>query len=456
MTDEFETERPSPSTAVEKDQRPSILFCSPMNILDITSGAALSMRTLLGSLASRGWRCVALQGQLFDSEQGGEHVAEAAASEAVKDKQILRAEVLGVEHLIVRTKGHFRPDMTSGEEEIFLRRFHEELAYRRPDAIILWGGLLLEMTLMREARIAGIPVIFYLVNGGYKFRETFRDVSLIITDSQATAALYKERHNLLCHPVGKFIDPTLVVAEERRPEFITFINPSFEKGVNVFMPLAKLAAREAPEIKFLVVQSRGRWGIALQVLKFKHEEFPNVKVIGHQKNMKPVYASTKALLLPSLWHESGARVIPEALINGVPVLASRTGGSEELVGRGGKVFELPEDVREKRGEPASEEVVRPWLQEIRKIWNDPAYYDALCAEVREEAKQHDMQRNTDRFIAVVKPVVERYKAEVREFQARRAGAQQASAVPAAPDVKMKSAVKEALAKKKQKQHVRSR
>jgi glycosyltransferase involved in cell wall biosynthesis len=411
-----------------------------MNILDITSGAALSMRTLLSSLASRGWRCIALQAQMFDSEQGGEHVDEAAADESVKDKQILRAQVLGVEHLIVRTKARRRPDMTSAEEETFLRRFNEELVFRRPDMIILWGGLLLEMTLMREARLAGIPVVFYLVNPGYKHKETFREVSVIVTDTEATARLYKERHNFHCHAVGKFIDPNLVKFDQRAPEqFITFINPSFEKGVNVFMPLAKLAAKEAPEIKFLVVQSRGRWGVAMQALKFQPSDFPNVTVIGHQRNMKPVYAATKALLLPSTWHESGARVIAEALINEIPVLASRTGGSEELVGEGGAIFDLPENVREQRDKPASEEVVRPWLEEIKRIWNDPQYYGQLVDKVRSEAVQHDLTHNTDRFLAAVEPAVRRSKAI-------------AAAKKPATDVK--GAVKQALEKKKQRMHRR--
>ena len=48
-----------------------------------------------------------------------------------------------------------------------------------------------------------------------------------------------------------------------------------------------------------------------------------------------------AVLLPSLWHESGARVIVEAQVNGIPVLASDTGGSAELIGRGGRVFPVP-------------------------------------------------------------------------------------------------------------------
>ncbi len=331
----------APQLPPAPDGRPSILFAAPMNILDITSGAALSMRTLLSALASRGFRAVALQASLFDSEQGAEHVIEAGAGEAVKDKQILRSMVLGVEHLIVRTKATKRPDMTSQEEEIFIRKFREELKMRRPDMIILWGGLLLEMTIMREAREAGIPVVFYLVNAGYKNIDNFRYVSVVVTDTEATAKLYKDRLGLNCHPVGKFIDPKLIKAEERKPDFITFINPSFEKGVNVFLPLAKLAAKECPEIKFLVVQSRGRWGIAMQVLKFQPSDFPNVRVIGHQRNMRPVYGATKALLLPSVWHESGARVIAEAIINGIPVLASDTGGSGRAGGQGRQGLRVP-------------------------------------------------------------------------------------------------------------------
>ncbi len=426
-------------TAKVKDARPSILFAAPMNILDITSGAALSMRTMLAALAARGFRAVALQAQLFDSEQGGEHVSEAATGDDVKDKAILRASVLGVEHLIVRTKARRRPDMTSGEEEVFLRRFHEEVAFRRPDMIILWGGLLLEMTIMREARIAGIPVVFYLVNAGYKHKETFRDVSVIVTDTKATAELYRERHGFNCIPVGKFIDPALNKAPERKPDFITFINPSFEKGVNVFMPLAKLAAKECPEIKFLVVQSRGRWGTALQILKYQPSDFPNVRVIGHQKNMKPVYGATRALLLPSVWHESGARVIAEAMINGIPVLASDTGGSSELVGEGGMIFQFPEITKEKRDTPATEDVVRPWLDEIKRIWHDPAYYAQLCARVETEAQQHDIQRSTDRFLAAVSPAIQRSKAP-----------KPAKPAQPTPPSDMKSAVKQALEKKQQK------
>ena len=395
---------PGPA-AKRQDSRPSILFCCPGSVLDVTSGAALSLRSILAALVAKGMRAVALQATIFDSPQGGEHVMKAGESQ--KDKPVWRTVIHGVEHLIVKTSVPQRRFMTCQEEETYITLFRAEIQKRRPDMVFLWGGLVLERTVMREARDAGIPVVFYLVNPGYKDKTVFKDVSVVITDTQATADLYKQRHGLDCIPVGKFINPAEVKSKApRQPKFITFINPSFEKGVSVFMPLARLAARECPEVKFLVVQSRGRWATALKVLKFKPEDFPNVTVIGHQRDMRPIYASTRALLLPSLWHESGARVIAEAHINGVPVLASDTGGSPELVGQGGLIFQLPEAVREKRGEVVVDEpTLRPWLAAIRRIWHEPDYYAGLCRAVEAEAVQHDMSHNADRFIAAVAPWV---------------------------------------------------
>lgn len=388
-----------------RDDRPSILFCCPGSVLDVTSGAALSLRTILEALAANGFRAVALQATIFDSPQGGEHVMEAGKQQP--DKPIWRTEIDGVEHLIVKTAGFRRHVMTCQEEETYINLFRSELAYRRPDMVFLWGGLILERTIMREARDAGIPVVFYLVNPGYQDKSVFKDVSVIITDTEATAKLYKERHGLECKVAGKFIATGAIRPPvPRRPEFITFINPSFEKGVSVFMPLAKLMATECPEVKFLVVQSRGRWGEAMGVLKFAPEDFPNVTVIGHQRDMRPVYASTRAIVLPSLWHESGARVIAEAQINGIPVLASDTGGSAELIGEGGRVFDIPENVREKKTEAlVTEETLRPWVEEIKRLWNDTAYYEALCQKVEKEATQHDLANNAKRFIQAVSGAV---------------------------------------------------
>jgi glycosyltransferase involved in cell wall biosynthesis len=297
--------------------------------------------------------------------------------------------------------------MTCQEEETYMNLFRNEIKHRRPDMIFLWGGLVLERCIMREAQEANIPVAFYLVNPGYNDRTVFKDVSVILTDTQATADLYKQRHNFECVPVGKFINTNeLLFKGKREPKYITFINPSFEKGVSIFMPLAKLAAKRYPEIKFLVVQSRGVWANALKILKCHETDFPNVKVIGHQLDMRPVYGNSKAVLLPSLWHESGARVIAESQINGIPVIASNTGGSKELIGEGGMVIDIPDLVAQKKTEIViSENELAPWLEAVRMMWHDEKKYQDYCQSVMIEAKKHDVDSNADLFVAAIAPYI---------------------------------------------------
>jgi len=383
------------------ENRRSLLYCAPASLLDITSGAALSIRTMLAGLASSGFRTVALQASIFDSPHGGEHLAKAV--EAHAKAPVWRTLSQGIEHLIVNTASTHRLEMTSREEDRYFGIFMHEIQTRKPDMILLWGGLVLERAIMREARDADIPVIFYLVNPNYRDASVFKDANMVITDSQATADLYRERFGLDCTVLGTFIDRHAVVGTgPRSPDFITFINPSFNKGVSVFVPLAHLAAKECPEIQFLVVQSRGRWLQALEKLQFKVTDLPNVRVINQQTDMRPVYAKSRALLVPSLWHESGARVIAEAQLNGIPVLASNSGGTREMIGLGGNVFELPAIVREKTHEVhVSEEHLRPWLDEIKRLWHDAAYYADVCRQVEQDAQQHDLTQSVAALIAAL-------------------------------------------------------
>ncbi|MDO9462044.1 MAG: glycosyltransferase family 4 protein [Alphaproteobacteria bacterium] len=379
--------------------QPSIMFACSNSILDVSSGVAHSIHTLLVELVARGYRATALQAMIFDAPQGGAHILESA--KAHKDKALLRTNLSGVEHLLVRTASTRRLRMTSAEQEVFLKTFRMEIAAFRPDMIITWGNLLLEMTLRREAHAAGIPVIFMLVNDTYKDKQVFEHVTTIVTDSHATANLYKDRLGLECHPVGKLIFRPSVVHPAHSPDFITFITPNLEKGVNLFAPLARLAAQECPEIKFLVVQGRGDWEQALQLFRYSPDDFPNVKVMDAVTDIRPVYGRTRALLMPSMCHESGGRVVAEALMNSIPVLASNSGGIPEMLGQGGVLFDLPDAVRENRRVPTSEQVVRPWLDEIKRIWHDQPYYADLCARAENASEKHDLQRNVSRFLKAV-------------------------------------------------------
>ena len=64
------------------------------------------------------------------------------------------------------------------------------------------------------------------------------------------------------------------------------------------------------------------------------------------------------------------------------------------MGQGGKILELPAIAKEKKTElHVTEDDLRPWLDEIKRLWHDPDYYAEMCRKVDQEAVQHDIERN---------------------------------------------------------------
>ena len=56
------------------------------------------------------------------------------------------------------------------------------------------------------------------------------------------------------------------------------------------------------------------------------------------------YAQARILLVPSVWEEAWGRVVTEAQLSGIPVLASAIGGLPESVGPGGILVPPGSDV----------------------------------------------------------------------------------------------------------------
>ena len=87
------------------------------------------------------------------------------------------------------------------------------------------------------------------------------------------------------------------------------------------------------------------------------------------------YRVSRMVLMPSLWRESFGRVAAEALLNGIPVLASRRGALPEVLHDAGFLFDIPERYTpESRIVPSPEEVA-PWVETVIRLWDDAAFYD---------------------------------------------------------------------------------
>ncbi len=174
-----------------------------------------------------------------------------------------------------------------------------------------------------------------------------------------------------------------------------------------------MLGRRRPEIPLLVVQARNAPG-------WTHEtgidlaRLPNLTIRPNTTDPRTFYAETRLLLMPSLWNESFGLVAAEAMLNGIPVLASNRGALPETIGgtqprdpltgneithphpnplpggegtSGGFLFDIPAKYTpETRDLPTAAEV-ESWIETIIRLWDDAAEYERCSRAAREHARQ---------------------------------------------------------------------
>ncbi len=362
-----------------------VAFFSPFNLQDSASGAAQSLRTMLEQLAARGVGCHALTACCFDVPPGP-RLAEVMQAQGLRltgvikeiNMPVWQGRVAGVDYNAIQFEHQTRHQFSPPEEITYRDMVRIWLEQNRPDVVITFGGLLLDIEIQRCARAAGALLVFYLANPSYGRPETFSRVDLIITNSQATSAHYQKTLNLQSHSVGLFVDPRRSLAARRDPQFVTFINPLPEKGVSLFLKLLARAAVDAPDMRFLVVESRGRLADAMQRLALPASLLERVTVLPKQDDISTVYGVTKVLLMPSFWFEAAGRILLEANANGIPVLATDRGGIPETLGGAGCLLPIPERCTQDHWAMPNDDEILPWWNELLRLWREPAHYQSMC------------------------------------------------------------------------------
>jgi glycosyltransferase involved in cell wall biosynthesis len=289
----------------------------------------------------------------------------------------------------------------------FDRMFDDELRGFRPDAVVTYGGSPGDVHRWKRARKQGARVIFMLRNQGYLQRGFFDGVDAVITPSQYLAGLYRDAIGLESMPLPTPIELDDVLAAEREPIFLTMVNPSHEKGLMVVARLAEELSMRRPDIPLLVIESRGSGGLLVQAGLaggFDLRRHENLMMAPAVPSPKDLYGPAKVLLVPSL-RDSAPRVVPEAMLNGVPPLVSDRGGLPELCRDAGFVLPLPPDVDLSLRAPVAPEVVRPWLDLIERLEDDAEFYRAASDAALRAAERYRPERlrreYADYFLTVV-------------------------------------------------------
>ncbi len=167
--------------------------------------------------------------------------------------------------------------------------------------------------------------------------------------------------------------------------YITLINPCAVKGISIFLELA----RRMPDIEFAGVPT---WGTT-KADRTALEQLPNVRLLPPTDNIDEIFRQTRVLLMPSLWTENFPLTVTEAMLRGIPVIGSNSGGLPETK-RGVdyvisvRLIEQYEERFDDLGNPVPlvpAQDVDPWEATLRKLLSDRALYEQLSAASREAA-----------------------------------------------------------------------
>jgi len=165
--------------------------------------------------------------------------------------------------------------------------------------------------------------------------------------------------------------------------YVTMVNPCSYKGISIFLSLAE----KLPFVKFAAIPFWGTSEKDHAALK----RLPNMTLLQPSPNLDDVFGQTKILLVPSVWGEAYGQVVVDAMLRGIPVLASNTGGLPEA--KLGVDYVIPVNMVERYEQNDKMQVVpvipeqdvSVWVETLRRVLTDRELYERVSLQSREAA-----------------------------------------------------------------------
>lgn len=353
---------------------PKLLAAIPQCPLDPASGAARSAREVCELLAAHGWQVTFAA---FSCTEGGHSVNAADLEQQYGITSVTSHPDEGLSFTYRRVTYRLLdtgPFAINQARVAFASRFDalvQSACSPLPDILLTYGSSEDEVRRRARLRALGVKVVFFLRNFSYVHPRSFAEVDAILTPSRMLSDHYRGIPSTALPHVLALED---IVAPVREPVFYTFINPAPGKGLDLFLSIVGRAAELRPDLPFLAVESRGseerianecaRMGIPLERL--------NLHIARNTPQPHRVYAVTRVLLVPSTEPEAGPRVIPEAHLNGIPVIASdRCAFAQSSEDFPGFVPRAGEDDAAR---------VSSWLERITSLHDDDELYQRASRE----------------------------------------------------------------------------
>jgi len=164
------------------------------------------------------------------------------------------------------------------------------------------------------------------------------------------------------------------------------INPCAVKGISIFL---EVAAR-MPDGRFGAVPG---WGTTAEDRRAL-ARLPNIELLPNARRIDDLLARMSVLLMPSLWYEGFGLIVMEAMLRGLPVVASNAGGLEET--KRGSRYIIPVAAIE-RYLPVFDELAmpqpvipenraEPWVAALAELLSDRGAYEREAEASRRAAE----------------------------------------------------------------------
>lgn len=271
-----------------------------------------------------------------------------------------------------------------------IRSLRSLLVSSTPDAVVVTGtdpgfarGAL-------EAASAHPTVLFIRVEAGLSVPH-HTHIDAVATNSEymadrARALGWRAIHVPSLFPVSAYRVPG-------SGDKVLFVNPIPKKGVEIAIDLAQ----RRPDIPFVFNRSWRMEPRSLRRLRRQVRALPNVEIRAATVDPRHLFRDCRLLLVPSQCDEAWGRVVSEAHVNGIPVVASDAGGLREAVGPGGLLVHPRDD----RGE---------WLRAVSRVWDDAETYAQLSVAARGYSERTELSEEyvVDRFEEAISDAIVRH------------------------------------------------
>ena len=195
-------------------------------------------------------------------------------------------------------------------------------------------------------------------------------------------------------------------------EFVTMVNPSAVKGISIFLEIAS----RMPDLRFAAVRMWGTTASDQAALR----AVPNITILDPVDDIARLLARTRVLLVPSVWVEARSRIVVEAMMHGVPVIASDIGGIPEA--KLGVPYLIPVNPIRSYSHAISENMVpvaevppqnvEPWIEALDKLTRDPDHYAEIAQWSRRAALDYARNLSVEPFERYLRSLLDRPKKQV--------------------------------------------